>query len=244
MKKPPFVNSEIYHIYNRGVEKRTVFLKDNDYLRFIHDLFEFNDANLVIPSNARFLLSHPSQVDYNHLSQLLEIESPKVGKRPRKLLVEILAFCLMPNHFHLLIRQLASGGIIKFMQKLGVGYTMYFNTKNKRVGPLFQGRFKAVLINEPQHFAYIPDYIHSNPLDLIMPDWRENGLKNPKKAIDFMENYRWSSFQDYIGKKNYPSVTQRKFLTKFFNGPQEYKKHIQEWLRDMRLDEIKKLIFE
>ena len=68
--------------------------------------------------------------------------------------------------------------------------------------------------------------------------------KNPKKAIDFMENYRWSSFQDYIGKKNYPSVTQRKFLTKFFNGPQEYKKHIQEWLRDMRLDEIKKLIFE
>ncbi|MBU6414976.1 transposase, partial [Patescibacteria group bacterium] len=165
MKKPQFTNDNFYHIYNRGVEKRKIFLDTDDYVRFIHDLFEFND-----------------EADADHIyyrRQFLkssEVEPPKISKR--KLLVEIIAFCLMPNHFHLFVRQHANDGVVKFMHKLGTGYTMYFNQKYERVGGLFQGRFKAVHINNNRHFLYLPHYIHLNPLDRVMPQWREGEIKS------------------------------------------------------------------
>ena len=175
MKKPQFVNNQIYHLYNRGVEKRKVFLDDGDHFRFIHDLSEFNDIEPALPSNIQFSLRRPSQFT----SQCLEVEPLNIGKEgSKKPLIEILAFCLMPNHYHLLVRQLIDNGITRFMQKLGTGYTMYFNQKNKRVGSLFQGRFKAVPIENERHFLYIPYYIHLNPLGLIEPEWQEKKLKN------------------------------------------------------------------
>ncbi len=144
------------------------------------------------------------------------------NKKPRKLLVEILVFTLMPNHFHLLVRQKKEKGIVRFMQKLGTGYTMYFNKKHDRVGGLFQGRFKAVLVNNDTHFIHLPFYIHTNPLDL-----------NYKSSISVvLENYRWSSFLDYIGKNNFPSVTSRKFLLDFFGGVEEYKKSTYDWIKN------------
>lgn len=129
----------------------------------------------------------------------------------------------MPNHFHLLVKQRQDGGIIKFMQKLGTGYTMYFNKKNERVGGLFQGSFKAVLVNNDAHFIHLPYYIHANPLDL------KNDEVEPRH---FLENYRWSSFMDYIGKNNFPSVTSREFLLDFFGGQEEYKKATYEWIEN------------
>ncbi|TRZ64564.1 MAG: hypothetical protein D4Q79_01305, partial [Spirochaetia bacterium] len=111
MKKPQFIEDQIYHIYNRGVEKRNIFLNDKDYLRFIHDLFEFNDEAPTL--NVAYYFNSKSQ----------EIESQHIEKErnPRKLLVEILIFTLMPNHFHLVLKQRRKGGIVKFMQKLGTG---------------------------------------------------------------------------------------------------------------------------
>lgn len=229
MKRPQFETGEIYHIYNRGVEKRKIFLKDEDYFRFIHDLFEFND---IIPAGKFFIFGGSTS------------EYVGTEKRKRELLVEILAFCLMPNHYHLLLRQLQNKGITKFMKKLDTGYAMYFNKINKRVGPLFQGIFKAVLIDKQAQFYHIPYYIHLNPLELIMPNWKEEGIKDFQKAEQFLESYRWSSYLDYIGKKNFPSVISDKFLNEVWGGSQKYKSDFKNWLKDFDIDNIREEIIE
>ena len=123
------------------------------------------------------------------------------------------------------------------MQKLLTAYTMYFNKKYKRVGGLFQGRFKAVHVNKDAHFIHLPYYIHSNPTDLNY---------GGSTSIDFLEKYRWSSFLDYIGKKNFPSVTSREFLLDFFDGEKEYKKEMAVWLKekDENIEKIKDIMLE
>ncbi len=225
---------EIYHIYNRGVEKRNVFLEDFDYLRFIHDLFEFNDKNFV-PK-----LYIPAKFSGVGLPKIIENKE----RKPRKLLVEILAFCLMPNHFHLLVKQRLDDGVAKFMQKLGTGYTNYFNQKYERVGALFQGKYKAIHIVREAHLLHLPYYIHLNPLDLIAPEWRDRKIKDLGVAMGFLEKYKWSSYPDYIGKKNFPSVTQRDFLLDFFSNSEAYKAGMLAWLKEIAIEEIKEISFE
>jgi len=222
MVKPPFLNNEIYHIYNRGVEKRDIFMNDMDYLQFIHYLFYLNDSKNL--KNLSRRTSLPMSEVQPHS---LEIRD----KHTRKLLVEILAFTLMPNHYHIVLSQKTDGGIVKFMQKLGTGYTMFFNEKYDRVGPLFQGRFKAALVKKDGHFLYLPHYIHLNPLDLLN---KRDSIPFIEKR-KFLENYKWSSFPDYIGKKNFPSVTQRDFILKNFGGVEKYKQDIEGFIKQNRL---------
>lgn len=233
MKKPPFVENEIYHIYNRGVEKRPIFMSDKDRFRFIHDLYELNDKNAVI-NTIYYFNPQNIEVEPRYLRQIKkQKQHESTQNKSRELLVEILAFVLMPNHFHLLVRQKKENGVVKFMQKLGTGYTMYFNKKHERVGGLFQGRFKAVLVKQDAHFIHLPYYIHTNPLDLVSKHpLDEVQPRQVEEEINFLENYRWSSFMDYIGKKNFPSVTSREFLLDFFGGPEEYKKSTYEWIKD------------
>ncbi|MBL7081387.1 MAG: transposase [Candidatus Omnitrophica bacterium] len=234
MRRVKFVNDEIYHVYNRGVEKREIFLNNQNYFRFIHDLFEFNDESPA-----------PNMDYYYEKTQSLEVRLPKIERRkPRKLLVEILAFCLMPNHFHLLLRQKRERGITEFMRKLGTGYTNYFNKKYKRVGALFQGKFKAVIVKKESHFLYLPYYIHLNPLELIDSDWKNGRIKDLSKLVEFLESYRWSSHLDYIGKKNFPSLTQREFLLEIFRGSEAYRKGIIRCLSDTGLEKIEEVILE
>ncbi len=241
MNKPRFINDKIYHIYNRGVEKRDVFLTNRDRFRFINNLIEFNDTKPVPPSNVRYTTRHPKTVT----SQCLEVQLLNIGARSAKEpLVEILAFCLMPNHYHLLVRQLTSNGVTKFMQKIGTGYTNYFNQKDKRVGSLFQGRFKAVAITNEEHFTYLPLYIHLNPLDLVAPKWREKKITNLKEALSFLENYRWSSYLDYIGKKNFPLATQKEFLLKIFGDIKTIKQNTIDFITDLNLEEIRDYTLE
>jgi putative transposase len=219
MIRPLFVENHIYHIFNRGVDKRDIYLNDKDYYRFIHSLFEFNDEDPTSNVNYYF---NPETMD-------LELRPVRKDREPRKMLVEILLFTLMPNHFHLLLRQKAPKGIVRFMQKLGTGYTNYFNKKHNREGGLFQGRYKAVLIENDEQLQYIPQYIHLNPLKL------NYGSSTPivwREKLGFLETYRWSSFLDYIGIKNYPSVTQREFLLDIFSGEKNYKKHVKDCLKD------------
>ncbi len=235
MRNINFVNEEIYHIYNRSVETRDIFSDDEDRFRFIHDLFEFNDEAPAVN-----LYYKKSSLQF----QSYEAKLRKIEREPRKILVDILVFCLMPNHFHLLLRQIKENGIPEFMHKLGTGYTNYFNQKYKRSGSLFQGTYKAVLVEKDAHFIHLPYYIHSNSLDIKFPEWREREIKNYKEVMEFLENYRWSSFPDYIGKKNFPSVTQREFLLDFFGGSEQYKKDTVKWLKEMDLEEIKDLTLE
>lgn len=241
MRNIKFIEGQIYHIYNRGIDKRTIFLDERDYFRFIHDLFEFNDEEPAI--NLYYKKFSFQNQSYEAKPRKIERKTRKI-KHIRKLLVEILVFCLMPNHFHLLLKQKREGGIVEFMHKLGTGYTMSFNQKHERVGSLFQGPYKAVLVEKDAHFLHLPYYIHSNPLDSKFPEWRNKKIKNYKEAMKFLENYRWSSFPDYIGKKNFPSVTQREFLNEFFESPENYKKDTLKWLKEMDLEEVKGLILE
>lgn len=232
MKRPPFINSYIYHIYNRGVEKRKVFLDNQDRFRFIHDLYEFNDEGPVININYRF---------QRNRSKYMEVELPYIRKK-RKLLVDIFVWCLMPNHYHLLLRQKIDKGIVLFMQKLGGGYTNYFNLKYKRVGSLFQGRFKAIVVENDNYLTHLSRYIHLNPVELIEPNWKIKGIKNWSKSKNFLEKYRYSSYLDYIGRKNFPSLTQRDFINEYFKNSKEYKKFMQDYISVD--DNIKSLILE
>ncbi len=183
MKKPPFLNNYFYHIFNRGVDKRTVFLDDKDYRRFLLDIKDFNDVNSSINLYRRV-----------NVGSVGSSTSHRVKKDP---LVKIICYCLMPNHFHFILKQLKDGGIPSFMRKLGTGYTNYFNQKYKRSGSLFQGRYKAVLIDKDNYLNYLVQYIHLNPADLIEPGWKENGLKNWPKTKKFLESYRWTDCEDY-----------------------------------------------
>lgn len=219
MRKDKLVSDNIYHVYNRGVEKRSLFVNNQDYLRFINDIVIFNDIKLVINPKRR-------------------IRDIKNGDHKRKPLVDILAFCLMPNHYHLLLRQRVDGGITEFMRKLGGGYVNYFNLKHQRVGPLFQGKFKSVLIDDESQLTYIPFYIHLNPLDLIATDWRNKGIGDSKKAIEFLNNYKWSSHSDYVGKSDFSLVLQKGFLSENFGRAPEYIKAFSDFISDFDFSAI------
>lgn len=223
---------QLIHALNRGVDKRTIFLDDQDRFRFIHDLFEFNNQEKV--KNTFYFFKKSSDIERRY------IDSPT----SRKLLVDVHAFCLMSNHYHLLISPKTENAIPQFMQKINMGYSKYFNEKYKRQGTLFEGRYKSVAITDESHFNHIPYYIHLNPLDLIAPEWRENELKNYKKALEFLNSYRWSSHLDYLGNKNFPSVTQRDSLLEIFGSSEEYKKSINQWLKNIELENIKESILE
>ena len=212
------VNDEIYHVVLRAVGDTAVFNDENDYYRGIFSIYEFNNKNFIEIRKRR-----------------VERKKEKASGSPRpadkrELLVEILAFCFMPNHIHLLIRQLKDNGISQFMQKVGGGYANYFNKKYERKGHLFN-QFRAILIKTNEQLKNVFVYIHANPISLIEPGWKEKGIENPKEVIRFLEKYKWSSYQDYIGKKNFSSVTNRDFLSEIMDGEKGCKEAVEDWIK-------------
>lgn len=203
-------------------------------------MYEFNNAKAVAIKDRRKVR--------RHFKKLLREakKNPPIFVDSRDKLVEVLAFCIMPNHIHLLLRQLKDGGIFKFMKKFGSGYGRYFNKKYSRKGYVFQNRFLAVHIRTDKQLKIIFAYIHSNPLSLLIPKWRELGIniKKLNKAIKFIENYKWSSYQDYIGKQNFPSVTEREFLLEIMGKENGCKQFMRDWLiyrgmvKEEKLDEF------
>ena len=117
-------------------------------------------------------------------------------------IVDIGAYCLMPNHFHLLIRETNKPCISIFMKKISTAYAMYFNKKYSRTGSLFEGRFKAEHANNDRYLKYLFAYIHLNPVKLRQPNWKEDGIKNVRETLTFLETYPYSSFHSFVGKKN------------------------------------------
>ncbi len=227
-RKEIFENSEIYHITTRRIREDLLFKDINDYYRGIFSIYEFNNDNPVEirrrrEDRARF---KRLKIRGNRVAADEEIDK-------RDKWMEILSFSFMPNHIHLLLRQLKDNGISKFMQKLGAGYSSYFKEKYglQGKGYFFQGRFNSVHIQDEEQLKNAFVYIHTNAISLIEPKWKEKGIKNPKKVIEFLANYRWSSYQDYIGKKNFPSVTERKFLSEVMGGPEGCRKNVNEWVK-------------
>ncbi|MDD2753149.1 MAG: transposase [Candidatus Portnoybacteria bacterium] len=224
--------TEIYHVLNRGVDKRKIFMDDKDRFRFIHDLFEFNDQQRVQSNFYKF----------NAVSHAVRVR--EIRQRERKLLVKIHAFCLMPNHYHLLLSPAVEKGIALFMQKLNGGYVQYFNQRRERTGTLFERKYKSVLVENRSHFIHLPYYIHLNPLDLAAPEWREGKIKDSDKAWKFLNKYKWSSHLDYLGEYNFPSVTQRDFLLEVFGGKRGYEKSVKKGLNDLSLESVRGVILE
>ena len=215
------MESQVFHILNRGVEKRKVFLTEEDYLRFVNNLRDFNDKKATILSYYR--RSKPNS------------RITLVGDRIADKLVDILCWCLMPNHFHSLAQEKLDRGASKFTKKITGGYTTYFNIKNKRSGVLFQGRSKIIRVKRDPHFFYLPFYIFSNPIELIEPHWKEQGIRDLDKVISFLENYKYSAFSDLTGKENFPSVINKNLFYELFDtNPEKFKKDFIDWLKDYR----------
>ncbi|MFH0739994.1 MAG: transposase [bacterium] len=224
-RKEQLESGEIYHITIRRVGDALLFKDIDDYYRGIFSIYEFNtSAYVTIRERRRIRTQIKKSIQDN--------STPSVVIDSRDKLVEVLAFCLMPNHIHLLVKQLKDGGISKFMQKFGVGYSSYFREKHqlKRREHFFDGVFSAVHIENDEQLKTVFVYIHTNPIALIEPGWKEKGIVNTQEAINFIEGYKWSSYQDYIGKKNFFYVTERKFLSEVMGGEKGCKDFVDNWI--------------
>ena len=211
-----FAVGEVYHLYNRGTEKRKIFLAKNDYERFTSLLYFSNGTRPVRIDNMR----------QQGLTLLEAMENTGRGDP----LVGIAAYCLMPNHFHLLVRETKEGGISRFMQKLTTAYTMYFNTRHERTGALFGGTFKSRHADEDRYLKYLLSYIHLNPIKLLEPDWKETGIADKKKAESFLDAYDYSSYQDYTGiERPHLRIIDASALPEYFEMPKDFKSNVSEW---------------
>ncbi len=220
-KRPQFANGEIYHIVLRGIARQKTFLENRDYLRYLLDLYKFNDKDAVFNISDYFKKLKETTRD-GFPSSFVSLVSSNRSKDSRNLLIEILAISLIPNHIHLLVRQLVDNGISLFFQKMG-GYSSYFNKKYDRFGSLFQRPFKAIHIKSNDQLLIVVTYIHMNATDLIEPGWKEKGIHNPKKVMEFLENYPWSSYGHYLNKKDFSGLINSDFLNKVFGGPDGFR---------------------
>lgn len=146
-------------------------------------------------------------------------------------LVDIGAYCLMPNHFHLLIREKTEGGITKFMSKLSTAYSMYFNNKHDRTGGLFEGRFKATHVDTDEYLKYLFSYIHLNPVKIIDPKWKEDGINDRNEAKQYLLDYTHSSYQDYLEiQRKESQIINKGAFPEYFSSYIDFEQFIDEWL--------------
>jgi putative transposase len=214
MRKINFVENEYYHIFNRGNSKQTVFKDQKDYTYFIELLYILNTNTRV----NLFDLKRKNSLDIFAIDRT----NP---------LVAIGTYCLMPNHFHILLTPLTENGVSKFMQKISTGYSMYFNRKYKRVGSLFEGKFKSEHASEDRYLKYLFSYIHLNPIKLIQKDWKEVGLKNKSKALTFLDTYDYSSYLDYLyDKRKEQNILNKKVFPSYFSNQRDFSKEIWSWI--------------
>ncbi len=179
-RKMQFGIDEWYHCYNRGVDKRVTFEEEADYIRFVELLYLVNDT---APLSRKDIGTHSAE---------------EIFTRERKeTLVAIGAYALMPNHYHLLIKEIRDGGLSTFMQKLGTAYTMYFNQKYRRVGSLFVGPFRVQHVENDRYFQYIIHYIHLNPAELFETGWKKGKVKNAATLIAKLTSYPYSSLLEH-----------------------------------------------
>ncbi len=228
MRKVKFKKGGIYHIYNRGVEKRTIFNSEADMWRFLQGMYLFNDKNISCSVLYSIEKENKGRINFNLLKEFIDKNIEE-----RKPLVRIMADCLMPNHYHLLLEEIQDDGISNFMHRLGTGYVNYFNKKYNRVGSLFQGRFKAVAIKNDVQLTQILSYINVvNPGELVKPGLKEEGVKNMeelKEILEFSKNYSFSTNPDYLGIRE-SIIIDKGIYGEFFPNSDKYKEFIKNAL--------------
>jgi putative transposase len=220
-RKTPLVSDETYHVFNRGVARMPVFSTVNDFMRFLDVVDYCRFAN--------------TKISFSHYKQLpIELRSEMMStlRNENKLHIEIFAFCLMDNHYHFLVKQLAEKGITTWISNVQNGYAKYYNIRTKRTGPLFQPRFQAVRIETEEQLLHVSRYIHLNPSTSHLVS-TENILQ-----------YVWSSFPSYIAKSNY-SFMNTEMILELMHGREKYQKFVFDQASYQKeLAHIKHLIFE
>lgn len=210
VRKIIFSVEEFYHLYSRGVDKRSLFLDDTDRKRFVRLLFICNGTKPVM---------------YRETKKL-SLKNIDTGQK----LVAIGTYCLMPNHFHLLIKEITNGGIVKFMSKLLTAYSTYFNKKHERTGSLFSSEFKSTHLNTDEYLKYIFAYIHMNPLKIFDVNWKEENL-NISQVESLLNNYVYSSYLDYLSENREEYIILNKeVFPKYFNTAEDFKRNIHDWI--------------
>lgn len=206
-----FTENCYYHVFNRGVEKRNIFLDQQDYRIFLYYLF------LYCSPLDKILRKYP-------------LLPPRLQSKNLHDEVNIISYCFMPNHFHLLLQQLPVDGISKLLRRLEIAYASYFNQKYQRVGALFQGRFKAALIETDELLIHISRYIHLNPLVV--------------NIVDDLKDYQWSSYKEYISE--YPeSICTTESVLANFSTRGDYEKYVLDQVEYARsLEQSKHLLLD
>lgn len=223
-RKVPLVSGEYFHVYNRGNSKQPIFLDDDDRDRFIKLLYLQNTSK-NIKFREDIIRNKINALDFDKGDNIISIG----------------AWVLMPNHFHLYLTLPRSGlgkiedayamGISYFLRKVCTSYAMYFNKKYDRTGSLFEGRFKAVHIEDDIQAKYLFSYIHLNPIKLIDPKWKEEGIKDKKTTLEFLEKYKWSSYLDYKGiKRKESKILDRDSFINYFSDIESFNKEIFDWI--------------
>lgn len=191
----PFEIGEFYHIYNRGIDKRKIFFSKGDWVHFQRLLYICNSTG----NNLR-----PARVK----------NKPLVSLDRGSTLVDLCAYTLVDNHYHLLLYEKTENGISMFMQKLLTAYSMYMNKKYRRTGPLMCRPFRSTHIDSDSYLRWLVVYIHLNIIDKHQPNWKEYGIKNKRKSVDFMKKYRFSSFTDYyVGERDESDIINKVVLS-------------------------------
>jgi len=218
----PLVNDQVYHLFNRSINREPIFKRRRNCLRALTSIEFYRFKNP--PARLSYFLSW-GQDRRKELIDNLE----KENKRK----VDILAYCLMPNHYHFLLKQLTKDGIRHFLSLFQNSYTRYFNTRHKRTGPIFQGIFKAIRIETDEQLIHLSRYIHLNPYSSYVVE-----------TIKELKAYPWSSLLEYLGKAD--GFCQKELVFSLFDN---YSKRYQKFVFDQadyqrNLEEIKHLTWE
>lgn len=183
-RRQPLAPGEWYHCYTRGIDGRKTFEDKFDYQRFTQALYLSNNTD-TIERSTFWRLGHE-----------------KVFELPRKgQLVAVGSYALMPNHFHLLLKEVKEGGISKFMQKFGTSYTMYYNTRHQRIGNLFVKPFRSRHVSTDNYLRRIVTYIHCNPAEIFEAGWKQGQVSDSQRLKKQLETFPYSSFIDYMNPK-------------------------------------------
>jgi putative transposase len=221
-RKIPLVSGEIYHVLNRGINDIPIFSQANDYHRFITTFGYYQNE------------SPPLKFSYLKLIPIAERDNLLNKMRQRRnWQVDILAYCLMPNHFHFILKQLGNNGIANFIRYVNNSYSHFFNNKYHRKGPLFEGRFKAIHIHTDNQLLHLSRYVHLNPFTSYL-------IKN----INLLPSYPYSSLLEYI-EKNQPGICHKSIILDQFPKASNYKKFVFDQAEYQRtLDQIKHQLLE
>ena len=196
-----------YHIYNRGVNKMNIFIDEQDKKVFLSRLKEnlFPELGMNLGK-------------INKLNST-KIHTPYVRKVLPANSFSLVAYCIMPNHFHFLIKQNKEISISKLVGKITTSYSKYFNLKYKRVGAIFQDQFKAIHVDDNTYLLWLSEYIHLNPVVA--------GL------VKFAENWKWSSYQEFLNK-NKDNLCEKSIILDQFKNIESYKQATIDFLKSIQ----------